>query len=52
MSPDDWALLAVQGPRALERLGIELAPFTFREDEVLGVQLPRRGHRVHGRARL
>ncbi len=35
---DDWALLAVQGPRALERLGIELKPFTFREDEVLGVR--------------
>jgi glycine cleavage system T protein (aminomethyltransferase) len=35
---DDWALLAVQGPRALERLGIELRPFTFRDDEVLGVR--------------
>jgi aminomethyltransferase len=35
---DEWALLAVQGPRALERLGIEIAPFTFREDEVLGVR--------------
>jgi aminomethyltransferase len=35
---DDWALLAVQGPRALERLGIEVAPFTFREMEVLGVR--------------
>jgi aminomethyltransferase len=34
---DEWALLAVQGPEALERLGIEVAPFTFREDEVLGV---------------
>ena len=33
---DAWALLAVQGPEALERLGIEVAPFTFREDEVLG----------------
>ena len=32
-----YALLAVQGPEALERLGIELEPFTFREDEVLGV---------------
>jgi aminomethyltransferase len=32
-----WALLAVQGPEALERLGIELRPFTFREDDVLGV---------------
>jgi aminomethyltransferase len=33
-----WALLAVQGPEALERLGIELEPFTFREDEVLGIR--------------
>jgi aminomethyltransferase len=33
----DWALLAVQGPQALDRLGIEVGPFTFREDEVLGV---------------
>jgi aminomethyltransferase len=33
----EWALLAVQGPEALERLGIELEPFTFRDDEVLGV---------------
>ena len=35
---DDWALLAVQGPEALDRLGIEVAPFTFREDDVLGVR--------------
>jgi aminomethyltransferase len=34
----EWALLAVQGPEALERLGIELEPFTFREDDVLGVR--------------
>jgi aminomethyltransferase len=33
----DWALLAVQGPEALERLGIDVEPFTFRLDEVLGV---------------
>ncbi|MEX0817498.1 MAG: glycine cleavage system aminomethyltransferase GcvT, partial [Gaiellales bacterium] len=33
----DWALLAVQGPQALDRLGIEVEPFTFRQDEVLGV---------------
>jgi aminomethyltransferase len=32
-----WALLAVQGPEALPRLGIEVAPFTFHEGEVLGV---------------
>jgi aminomethyltransferase len=35
---DNWALLAVQGPRALDRLGIELRPFTFRDEEVLGVR--------------
>jgi aminomethyltransferase len=36
---DEWALLAVQGPEALELLGIEVDPFTFREDdEVLGVR--------------
>ena len=33
----DWALLAVQGPEALPRLGIEVAPFTFHEGDVLGV---------------
>jgi aminomethyltransferase len=33
-----WALLAVQGPESLARLGIEVEPFTFREDEVLGVR--------------
>jgi len=35
---DEWALLAVQGPDALDRLGIEVEPFTFREDDVLGVR--------------
>ena len=35
---DGWALLAVQGPEALGRLGIEIAPFTFRDDDVLGVR--------------
>jgi len=35
----EWALLAVQGPDALELLGIEVEPFTFREDaDVLGVR--------------
>jgi aminomethyltransferase len=35
----DWALLAVQGPEALDRLGTEIAPFTLREDvDVLGVR--------------
>jgi aminomethyltransferase len=34
----EWALLAVQGPEALARLGTEVDPFTFREDEVLGVR--------------
>jgi aminomethyltransferase len=33
----DWALLAVQGPEALERIGIDVEPFTFREADVLGV---------------
>jgi len=33
-----YALLAVQGPEALERLGLTLEPFTFREDDVLGVR--------------
>jgi aminomethyltransferase len=33
----DWALLAVQGPEALPRLDIEVAPFTFRDGDVLGV---------------
>ena len=36
---DSWAYLAVQGPEALERLGIEIEPFTFREGaDVLGVR--------------
>ena len=36
---DRWALLAVQGPEALALLGIEVEPFTFREDaDVLGVR--------------
>src|SRR3954469_18166796 len=35
---DDYALLAVQGPRALERLGLDAAPaFTFAEGEVDGI---------------
>jgi aminomethyltransferase len=34
----EWALLAVQGPEALPRLGIDVAPFTFREGDVLGVR--------------
>jgi aminomethyltransferase len=35
---DDYALLAVQGPRALERLGLPEAPaFTFEEGELDGV---------------
>ena len=36
---EEWALLAVQGPEALERLDVEVEPFTFREDvEMLGVR--------------
>jgi aminomethyltransferase len=34
----EWALLAVQGPAALDRLGTTIEPFTFREDDVLGVR--------------
>ena len=33
----EWALLAVQGPEALDRLGIDVTPFTFGEQVVLGV---------------
>ena len=33
-----WALLAVQGPQAFDRLGLEIDPFSFRDDEVLGVR--------------
>jgi glycine cleavage system T protein (aminomethyltransferase) len=32
-----WAMLAVQGPHALELLGCEVEPFAFREERVLGV---------------
>jgi aminomethyltransferase len=36
---DAWAYLAVQGPEALDRLGVAIAPFTFSEDvDVLGVR--------------
>jgi aminomethyltransferase len=35
---DDYALLAVQGPRSLERLGLDEAPaFTFADGEIDGV---------------
>ena len=34
----EWALLGVQGPEALARLGTDVDPFTFREDDVLGVR--------------
>ena len=37
---DEYALLAVQGPRAIERLGLPPArPFTFAEAEVDGVEV-------------
>jgi len=37
---DDYALLAVQGPRALERLGLEhRAPFTFELGRIDGVEV-------------
>jgi aminomethyltransferase len=36
---DAYALLAVQGPRAIERLGLpEAKPFTFAEGEIDGIQ--------------
>jgi aminomethyltransferase len=36
---DDYALLAVQGPRSLERLGLDDAPaFTFAEGEIDGIE--------------
>jgi aminomethyltransferase len=36
---DDYALLAVQGPRSIERLGLsEAKPFTFAEGELDGVE--------------
>jgi aminomethyltransferase len=35
---DEYALLAVQGPRAIERLGLQQAePFTFAEGEIDGI---------------
>jgi len=34
----EWALLAVQGPEALDRLGVDVEAFTFREEDVLGVR--------------
>jgi aminomethyltransferase len=37
---DDYALLAVQGPRAIERLGLpRAAPFTFAETSLDGVEV-------------
>jgi aminomethyltransferase len=33
-----YAMLAVQGPRALELLDVEVSPFTFREADVLGIR--------------
>jgi aminomethyltransferase len=37
---DDYGLLAVQGPRAIEKLGLPPAePFTFAEDQIDGVQV-------------
>src|SRR5205814_954510 len=36
---DEYALLAVQGPRSLERLGLpEARPFTFAEGELDGIE--------------
>jgi aminomethyltransferase len=37
---DEFALLAVQGPRSLERLGLDdAAPFTFEMGEVAGIEV-------------
>jgi aminomethyltransferase len=37
---DEWALLAVQGPRAIERLGLPPAPpFTFAETSLDGIEV-------------
>jgi aminomethyltransferase len=35
----EWAMLAVQGPRALALLELEVTPFTFREDLVSGIDV-------------
>jgi len=36
---DEWALLAVQGPRSIERLGLpDAKPFTFGEGEIDGIE--------------
>jgi glycine cleavage system T protein (aminomethyltransferase) len=36
---DEWALLAVQGPRSIDRLGLSDAkPFTFAEGEIGGIE--------------
>jgi aminomethyltransferase len=34
----EWALLAVQGPESLDRIGVGIEPFTFREGDVLGTR--------------
>ena len=49
---DEWALLAVQGPEALERLGIEIAPFTFREGRRARRPVPVGGTGYTGERRL
>jgi aminomethyltransferase len=36
---DEWALLAVQGPRSIDRLGLpDARPFTFAEGEIDGIE--------------
>ena len=36
---DEWALLAVQGPRSIDRLGLpDAKPFTFAEGEIDGIE--------------
>ena len=48
---DEYALIAVQGPRSLERLGLPDAPaFTFEMGEIDGVELHGQPHGLHRRA--
>ena len=48
---DSWAYLAVQGPEALERLGVEIEPFAFREDVDVRRARVRARMRARGRGR-
>ena len=49
---DEYGLIAVQGPRSIERLGLPDAPaFTFAEAELDRHPVHGQPHRLHGRAR-